>query len=131
MRYETHTVRIGENVGPIDWSYDFRSHYNNLCTSKEGQDAACARGIARLRIIVERFTAGEVIRATNYGGSPRCGIYPVVDVGMYDGWPWWRPVPSVCLGGYLGAEWSTFCRITDIYDTSTGFDSIKVPYGRV
>lgn len=26
MRFETRTIRIGERVGDIDWSYDFESH---------------------------------------------------------------------------------------------------------
>jgi hypothetical protein len=115
MRTYSQIVRVGENMGPIDWNYQFRPHFDNMGTSEAGKDAACELAKRRLKIIEEMFLGMEDIRATNYGGSPRCGIYKVIDVGMYDGWPWWRPVPSVLVHTYLGSEWYTFCRITDIY----------------
>jgi hypothetical protein len=32
--------RIGEMLGPIDWSYDFRPHFSNYCiTNKDNVDA--------------------------------------------------------------------------------------------
>ena len=115
MRTETRTVRIGEKVGPVHWSYNFRSHFDSMGCSEERKDERCERVTGWLRTIVEHLEAGKPIKATTYGGSPRCGIYPVVDVGMYDGWPYWRPTPSVLLQGPFGAEWATFSTITDIY----------------
>ena len=32
MRYETRTERIGERVADVDWSYDFRPHFNSMCS---------------------------------------------------------------------------------------------------
>lgn len=115
MRTETRTVRIGENVGPIDWHYDFRSHFDCYATSDAGKQEQCDRHVARLRTIVEHFTTGKPIRATTDGGWPRYGIHRVADVGMYDGWPYWAPTPSVLLAGPMGSEWASFARITDIY----------------
>ncbi len=120
MRTETRTVRIGENMGPIDWTYDFRSHFNNYGCSDAGRGESCERAKARLRLIEEHFREKKKVFATNYGGSPRCGIHLVVDIGMYDGWPWWRPVPAVQVRTYLGHEWYTFDGITDIYSEEQG-----------
>jgi hypothetical protein len=33
---------------------------------------------------------------------------------MYDGWPFWRPVPSVLIAGPFGAEWHWFGAISEI-----------------
>lgn len=122
MRFETQTVRIGENVGPIDWTYDFRSHFNTYATSDAERDRICAQRVGWLRRIDQDVRAGNPIRATTDGGSPRCGIHRVIEVGMYDGWPYWRPVPCVQVRTYLGCEWYTFDRITDVYPGATGLE---------
>lgn len=126
MRTETRTVRIGEYMGPIDWSYDFRSHFNSYGCSDAGRDEACEKAKRRLRVVLDRLEQKLPIFATNYGGSPRCGIYPVIQAGMYDGWPWWRPVPCIYVMSFLGGEWYTFDRITDIYESGTTWESIRV-----
>lgn len=117
MKTVTRTERIGEWLGPVDWDYDFRSHYSGLCTSDEGRNEACERDKNRLRMIVESPDKYEV---TTYGGWPRCGWGPVVSVGMYDGWPYWRPVPSVAYRTFLGIETTSFCGITNIRNIETG-----------
>ena len=114
MRIEQQTVRIGERVGDVDWSYDFRSHFDCLCTSDDGRDAACEKAKDKLRELETAFKNGRPMRATTYGGWPRCGLHQVIDVGMYDGWPYWKPVPSVMVSGTLGPEWHSFSFITDI-----------------
>ena len=113
MRTETHTVRIGEKMGPIDWAYDFRTHFDNYCTSDKGRDEICAKRVAKLRLIDEAVKAGRTVYASNYGGYPRIWAR-VLDVGMYDGWPYWKPVPSVMLASPLGGgEWSYFSMLTE------------------
>ncbi len=125
MRTETRTVCIGENVGPIDWAYDFRSHFNSLCTSDERRDEACARSVGWLRRIDADFRAGLPMRATTDGGWPRCGVRRVVDVGMYDGWPYWRPTPSVQIESPLGgAEWHAFSFLTNVYAGEDGSEAL-------
>jgi hypothetical protein len=114
VRTETRTVRIGERTGDIDWSYNFRKHYDTLCTNNAGRDEACERRKKQLHQIEEAFKNGVNVRATTYGGWPRCGMNKVIDVGMYDGWPYWYPVPSVCTAGTFGAEWHSFDSFTDI-----------------
>ena len=114
MRTYTTTVREGEKVGEVDWSYDFRQHFNNHCTSDAGRDEICAKSVQRLREIADAHSAGKVVRATTYGGWPRCGYGEVLDVGMYDGWPYWKPVPSVFTSSALGGgEWHCFAMLTD------------------
>lgn len=105
MRTETRTVRIGENMGPIDWSYDFRAHFHCMGTSEANKDAECARVTALLRELESRMKAGERMEARDYVSDL---FKPVLDIGMYDGWPYWRPTPSILLGGWLGSEWRTF-----------------------
>ena len=114
MRTYTTTVREGEKTGAVDWDYNFRQHFDTLCTSDAGRDEACARQVAKFREIADAHAEGKTVRATTYGGLPRVGYREVLDVGMYDGWPYWRPVPSVLIRGVLGgAEWHAFSTVTD------------------
>ena len=85
-----------------------------MCTSDAGQDEACARQVAKFREIADAHAEGKTLRATTCGGWPRIGYREVLYVGMYDGWPYWRPVPSVLIRGVLGgAEWHAFSMVTD------------------
>ncbi len=114
MRTYTQTVREGERTGDVDWGYDFRQHFN----SDARRDEICAKSVQRFRDIADLHAAGTPVRATTYGGWPRCGFGDVLDVGMYDGWPYWRPVPSVLMRGVIGgAGWHSFCSLTD-YETA-------------
>lgn len=83
------TVREGEWVGPIDWNYDFYQHRVNKHFIDQGIDA------------LKRF---ELDAATTWYFRPsRMTSYEVVEVGMYDGWPFWRPTPAIGYRGPLGA----------------------------
>lgn len=74
--------RIGEYLGPVDWTYDF---------SQRGK---------------------ELLRQLEQPGEWQAMTYQcwrrVLRVGMYDGWPFWKPTPSVLLAGPLWPEWATF-----------------------
>lgn len=121
MRTITTTERIGERVGDIDWNYDFLSHFKNYCTGDETKAKYCKESTEQLRTIEERYKAGLRTMATTDGGSSRIGWGQVLDVGMYDGWPYWRPVPSVRILGPLGGEWHAFSTVTEIrYDKTEG-----------
>lgn len=117
MKTVTFTERVGEFLGPVDWDYDFRQHFNCLCTSDAGRDEACDKQKRRLKMVAE---SPEHFEVTTYGGWPRCGWGSVVLVGMYDGWPYWRPVPTVAYRTSLGVEHASFCSITNIRDIRTG-----------
>lgn len=114
MRLETQTVRVGELLGPVDWTYDFRKHFDSCVCSNEARDEFCSRAIATLRLLADNPGKYE---ATTDGGIPRCGWGKVLDVGMYDGWPYWRPTPSVRIDGWAGSSWHSFCGITDIRES--------------
>lgn len=122
MRVETRTVCIGERMGDIDWSYDFRKHFDCYCTTDEQRDKRCEEAKAMLRELEEAHREGRAFQATTYGGWPRCGWGPVTDVGMYDGWPYWKPVPSV----RIGSEWTCFSSITS-YESVTPNDTGNGP----
>lgn len=114
MRTETVTRRIGELLGPVDWSYDFASHFQGDQRAEE----RCLKQLDRLRRLAD---APDDWEATTDGGWPRVGWGDVLAVGMYDGWPYWRPVPSVCLRSPLGGgEWHSFTSITNIENKKTG-----------
>jgi len=108
MKIKLVKQREGELLGPVDWSYDFLSHFGGYC----GSDKAdyCAKKVAQLRSLSE----GTGWEATTDGGCPRFGWGRVLEVGMYDGWPYWRPVPSVLISGPFGGEWAAFSNITSI-----------------
>lgn len=108
MKTITETRRIGELLGPIDWSYNFLSHFDGYCG--KDKDQYCKDHVDNLRQLAD----GGEWEATTDGGWPRCGWGKVVAVGMYDGWPYWRPVPSVAIYGTFGVEWSPFSSVTSI-----------------
>jgi hypothetical protein len=104
MKYRTVQERIGENLGPVDWNYDF---YANPCGRKK-------EDIDRQIALFRSIQLGDEI--TTYGGWPRCGWGEVVEIGMYDGWPAWSPTPSVCMTERVlgGVTWEPWYAITDI-----------------
>lgn len=103
MKYNTRTVteRYGEHLGPIDYSLVDGIVF--------GKDVYKQSRAAALREIDTAFNNGKTVRATTHGGD--CWMFcmqDVVAVGMWDGYPYWKPYPSVCLQGPLGAEWQPF-----------------------
>jgi len=113
VKTKTVTVSEGECLGPIDWDYDFRPHFNCYCETENNKDKRCERYKEMLKKLEQN---PEKYQATTDGGYPRCGWSDVVKVGMYDGWPYWRPVPSVLMVDSVlgGAHWHSFNSISDI-----------------
>lgn len=103
------TRREGELLGPIDYSYDFLKHFESWGISAEEKKKRCDAAIEMLRVLESHE---HIYQATTDGGWPRVGWGTVLAVGMYDGWPYWRPVPSVMIAGPLGGEWHTFSSVT-------------------
>jgi hypothetical protein len=101
VRYETRTERIGEALGPIDWD------------SPEFEKLGGGRGSAKFREMAEAHAAGKRVEVTTDGGWPRVGWHELIRCEMYDGWPFWRPVPSFQSMGPLGPEWHPFYAVTD------------------
>jgi hypothetical protein len=109
MKTRTVIEREGEYMGPVDWSYDFTQHFKT-CGVRD-LDAYIAEKVEWLRKLEQHPDKYE---ATTDGGSPKFGWFRVLRVGMYDGWPHWRPVPAVLTAGPLGPEWHHFYSITGI-----------------
>lgn len=108
--------REGEWLGPVDWDYPFIDHMRGMSTTDDAaKQAECDKKVAQLRKLV----GGGNWEATTDGGWPRVGYGPVLNVGMYDGWPYWRPVPSVLILGTIGASWHPFDHITGIEKEKT------------
>lgn len=79
MKTHTMEVRIGENMGPVDWSHPTASVMPEIWHDAEkNPDGYLLNGKA---------------------------IYAIA---MYDGWPYWRPTPAVMFAGPIGAEWAFF-----------------------
>jgi len=81
MRYETQTIRIGENVGPVDW------------------DHPIAKDMPAIWREAEQNPGGFTF--TGYRRS-------IISICMYDGWPYWKPTPAVRFYGPIGPEWNFF-----------------------
>lgn len=114
MKTKQVTVCEGEYLGPVDWSFGFETffkpYYN--CSTPERHAQLLAGALEMLHTLEDRLGEYE---ATTDGGWPRCGWGEVLATGMYDGWPWWSPVPSVCIHSWTGmGVWSSFASITDI-----------------
>jgi len=82
MKYNTVTVREGENCGPVDWSHEIAKDMPEIWREAEQRP--------------DDFTFSE------YGRT-------ILSICMYDGWPYWKPRPAVCFIGPLkSAEWAFF-----------------------
>ena len=84
--------RIGEWLGPVDWAYDFSQH-------KTITTYFIDKGVAALRRIEEVSGRDDpALEGWRYWPSG-FNAFDVVCVGMYDGWPFWKPTPAI---GYIG-----------------------------
>jgi hypothetical protein len=85
----------------VDWSFDFKS-----LDGGEGRGGINPEHSARTKDWLKEIEADpQKYMATTDGGWPKIGWKRVIQVGMYDGWPFWKPIPSFQLAGPLGAEW--------------------------
>jgi len=107
MKFVTKTIteRIGE-WSPIDETFDYIDsgvYPNNPETRKEKWDKflCCAKA-------PEKWLINEY-----YLLKPR----RIVHIGMYDGWPYWKPSPSFSIEGTFGEEvhsWYEIAQVTEI-----------------
>lgn len=93
MRTRTVTERIGEDMGPIDWSHPM-----------------VAELAKQVPTLVERLREAEA-DPTAFVMERGWSWRDVLAVRMYDGWPYWEPTPSVLRMGPLGAEWHSFLAV--------------------
>lgn len=108
MKFRTEIVRIGELLGPIDFGYDFLSHFQGYCTSDEVKKSMCDKRVALLKQLADQPDANWWVCSS--GGY----WHKMLSVGMYDGWPYWKPNPAICFNGTLGSEWMFFDDLMDI-----------------
>lgn len=95
MRTYTVVERAGEWLGPVDWSYDFDQH--SWGPNRGGVNPErVARGREMLRKLVDSPGGWRYSRSG-------LASFEVVHVGMYDGWPFWRPTPAIGYRGPLGS----------------------------
>lgn len=81
MRTRMVEERIGENMGPVDWSHPIAENKPPIWREAEAEP--------------EKFVFGDHDRV----------IYAIA---MYDGWPYWTPRPAIHHAGPIGPEWSFF-----------------------
>jgi hypothetical protein len=94
MKLYTHEVteRIGEWLGPVDYSYNW-GKYHELSDYR-------TKKIEVLRQIEILFRQG--VRINVWYDPILCG--EVLEVGMYDGWPFWEPTPALLLKHWYAPE---------------------------
>jgi hypothetical protein len=111
MKYETVVQRVGENLGPIDYTYDFTTH--DWSGSRGGVNPAITQAsVEQLRRLDAAF-ADKGNRVEVRLMHSDC-FWVVLAVGMYDGWPFWAPTPSVQVYRVLGAEWHPWYYVQDV-----------------
>jgi hypothetical protein len=80
MRVWTETHREGTNMGPVDWEHETAKDMPPIW--REAEKAP------------DRYF---------FNGRP------LLAMCMYDGWPYWKPLPAVLFTGPLGrSEWAHF-----------------------
>jgi len=91
MKTYTQTVREGENMGQIPEDYDFIEWHKGDHLYPNNPETVIQKGKQILEI-QEAFLEGKTVYILEYFDVP---YKKVTDVGMYDGWPYWKPVPHV------------------------------------
>ena len=98
----------GELLGPIDWSYDFCPHFSGYCCPDDAKREMMVKAIDNLWAVERLHIQGQRVEVCT-----RDFWHPLIAVGMYDGWPYWKPVPSILVQGPLGAQWEQFPCVDD------------------
>ncbi len=99
VKYRTVTEREGEwhDDLPIDWAHEHISKFT-------------AEQTAELR---EMEKHPERFEATADSGWPAGGWRTVFKLGMWDGWPYWKPTPTILAAGIIGgAETLSFVMVS-------------------
>lgn len=101
MKTRTVEVREGELLGPVDPDYDWSQHAWG--DGRGGMNPEC---IETGRQVILRMAADPDGWVYVPSGISR---FRVIHIGMWDGWPFWRPTPAI---GYIGplrtVEWAFF-----------------------
>lgn len=101
MKTRTVTEYVGEELGPVDWSHPMIAEV----------EARSPHIIAALR---EAEQSPQDFDATTDGGWPRVGWGEVLRVVMYDGWPYWRPTPTVVTLHWHGVSYNAINSISEV-----------------
>lgn len=104
MKHRTVIVREGELLGPVNWDYNFRKHFDSMGHPESVKDEHCKRAVELLRLVCDNPEGTCIVTSAGYA-------YDVYQVGMYDGWPYWVPTPAILRSGVLGPEWTFFYEI--------------------
>jgi hypothetical protein len=99
-------VREGELLGPIDWLFDFDS-----VKWADGRGGTNPVVVDHAVNLLREVRVGDTIQGS-YGDEPR----KVLAVGMYDGWPHWKPFPSILVQTWNGFEWQGFTYLQAIVE---------------
>jgi hypothetical protein len=94
------TKRIGELLGPIDWSFDFMS----ISWDRNQGGGTNPEVVKQAVEDLKEMKVGDFVEV--YGIR-----HKVLEIGMYDGWPYWSPFPSVCIETHYGPEWHGFSHV--------------------
>jgi hypothetical protein len=90
MKTYQQTVRVGEKTGEIDWSYNFLQHFSSYCCTGAVKQEMCDRAVQMLREIEQLHKEGKKLTVAHRGYDRK-----LLDIGMYDGWPFWKPTPAL------------------------------------
>lgn len=93
----------GERMGDLDYSYNFLQHYANYGSTEEWKKERCEKTVEMLKEVEKLLKEGKKIMVDMSGYRKE-----LFDVGMYDGWPYWKPTPALLVKGNWSAEWEFF-----------------------
>lgn len=105
MKTITVTRRIGE------W-FDFEPTWFDDHEPESGLNPAFAEDCRKVFLQAhELLEAEESVQVKIRYDLPWCTLY---HVGLYDGWPYWRPYPSFVREGPLGPETHSYYQIHSV-----------------
>ena len=102
--------RRGSVVAPVDPEFDFHQGFQTMGSPDEVK-ARYAEKAKRLMLLI---ADGDKVEVS--GGY----VHTVLDVGMYDGWPFWKPTPAALCTGPLGVgDWAFYYNINAVQKQGT------------
>lgn len=102
MKHRTVTVYEGERLGDVPDDFDFEPFCKRFMGGHH--QGFLAESIATYREMLAAFKADPNGLIASEGEFQ----HEVIDMGLYDGWPFWTPRPCYFWKTWAGGEWREF-----------------------
>jgi hypothetical protein len=104
---ETVAHRQGEWLGPLDDNYDYSQH-----KAYPNNPEIVQEKIQMMREIETLFLNGKKLKVS----YDDCLAGELLQIGMYDGWPFWKPTPAFMIKTWHGGDIHFWYDVREYWD---------------